>query len=118
MTEDTLDPRRAPAALSLALALALTVCTVAAFSPSLWGEFIYDDVLLVGESPATRSIPAALAHWMEPYWAFDDPDAASQRGLWPPMTSLALAVGRAAADGDPFGFHLVSITLHHIATMA
>ena len=118
MTEEALDPRRAPAALSLALALALAVCTVAAFSPSLWGEFIYDDVLLVGESPATRSIPAALAHWMEPYWAFDDPDAASQRGLWRPMTSLALAVGRAAADGDPFGFHLVSITLHLLATLA
>lgn len=118
MTDATLDTPRAPAALRLALALAVTVCTVAAFSPSLWGEFIYDDVLLVGESPATRSIPAALAHWMEPYWGFDDPDAAAQRGLWRPMTSLALAVGRAASDGDPFGFHLVSLTLHLLATLA
>lgn len=118
VTNTTTDTSRAPAALSLALALALTLITLGAFSPSLWGDFIYDDVLLVGESPATQSIPAALAHWMEPYWGFDEPDAASQRGLWRPMTSLALAVGRAAAGGDPFGFHLVSLTLHLLATLA
>jgi len=104
--------------LRLALALGLTLVTVAAFSPSLWGEFVYDDVLLVGESPATRSIPAAFAHWLEPFWGFDAPDAASQRGLWRPMTSLALATGRALAGGDPFGFHLVSVTLHALAVLA
>lgn len=118
MTTNAYEKPPAPAALRLALASALALLTAVTFSPSLWGAFIYDDVLLVGESPATQSISAAFAHWMEPYWAFDDPDAASQRGLWRPMTSLALAMGRAAADGDPFGFHLVSVALHLLATLA
>ena len=106
------------AGLRLALALALTALTIGVFSPSLWGQFVYDDVLLVGESPATQSVPAALAHWFEPYWGFDDPDAASQRGLWRPMTSLALAIGRAVSGGDPFGFHAVSLALHVLAVLA
>ncbi len=118
MTTEAQESRRAAASLRLALAFALSLITAVTFSPSLWGEFVYDDVLLVGDAPATQSISAALAHWMEPFWAFDDPDAAFQRGLWRPMTSLALATGRAAAGGDPFGFHLVSIVLHVLATLA
>ncbi len=118
MTRDLLQPAEGtPSSLRWVLALALAAAACALYMPSLSGELVYDDLLLVERSPATRSIGAALAHSLQPFYAFDQADSVIQRGLWRPMTSLLLAIGRTLAGGDPAGFHGVSLLLHVAATL-
>ncbi|MEM6671485.1 MAG: tetratricopeptide repeat protein [Planctomycetota bacterium] len=105
----------APRALTAVLALVLAVVTVGVFTPGMDGGFVYDDLLLVERAPATQSLGAAIEHWMEPYYAFAAPNEEVQRGLWRPLTSLAIAAGRTVAGGDPFGFHAVSLLVHVLA---
>ncbi len=109
---------RAPRGLIFALAALLAIVTSVLFSPGLQGTIVYDDILLVERAPATQSISAAFAHWMDPYWAFAAKDSVEQRGLWRPLTALVIAVGRTFGGGDPFGFHLVSLLIHIAATWA
>ncbi len=101
-----------PRSLALGLFALIAVATVGLYLPSLTGQLVYDDLPLIEAAPATQSIGAALERFMEPFWAFSQPDASLQRGVWRPMTSLALAVGRSLQGGDPLGFHLVSLLLH------
>ncbi|WP_145203212.1 tetratricopeptide repeat protein [Planctomycetes bacterium Poly30] len=107
----------APRPLVLALALLLIAATAALYVPSLSGELVYDDLPLIEQAPATRSIQAALQRFMEPFWEFNNQDSEVQRGVWRPLTSLALAVGRTIGGGAPFGFHLVSLLLHIAGTI-
>lgn len=102
----------APRALVLGLLALIALATAGLYLPSLTGKLVYDDLPLIEAAPATQSIGAALQHFMEPFWAFNQPDAELQRGVWRPLTSLALAVGRTLRGGDPMGFHLVSLLLH------
>ncbi len=96
----------------LGLLALIALATAGLYLPSLTGELVYDDLPLVEAAPATQSIGAALQNFMEPFWAFSQPDALEQRGVWRPMTSLALAVGRTLQGGEPLGFHIVSLLLH------
>ncbi|MEM6675990.1 MAG: tetratricopeptide repeat protein [Planctomycetota bacterium] len=92
--------------------------TAGLFTPGLEGSFVYDDRELVQRAPATQSVGDALESWMDPYWEFGAKDSATQRGLWRPLTSFALAVGRAVGGGRPLGYHLVSLLLHLAAVWA
>ena len=102
----------APRALVLGLLALIALATAGLYLPSLTGELVYDDLPLVQSAPSTQSIGAAFERFMEPFWAFSQPDAELQRGVWRPFTSLALAFGRTLQGGDPLGFHLVSLLLH------
>lgn len=107
---------------SLAVCLLLAVITTVLYASALSGELVYDDLTLVEQSPATQSLSAAYSHAMEPLYGFSNPGAEVQRGLWRPLTTFTLAVGRSVSDvfaGDnpaasdkALGFHLVSLLLH------
>ncbi|MEM8709835.1 MAG: hypothetical protein AAGG01_02700, partial [Planctomycetota bacterium] len=114
--------------LSLGLMLLLVLATIGLFLPSLDGALVYDDLPLIEVSPATQSIGAAVDHALEPFWAFNNPDSETQRGVWRPLTNLALAAGRAlnGVTGDPAyqvpggasGLHWISLLLHVVGTVA
>ncbi|MEM9379286.1 MAG: tetratricopeptide repeat protein [Planctomycetota bacterium] len=99
-------------ALRLVLTVLLVLITAGLFTPGLEGTFVYDDRELAQRAPATQSVEDALSGWMDPYWEFGAKDSETQRGLWRPLTSLALAVGRAVGGGRPLGYHIVSLLLH------
>ncbi len=111
---------------SLAVCLLLAVITSVLYGSALHGEFVYDDLTLVEQSPATQSMGAAVDYTMEPLYAFANPGAEVQRGLWRPLTILTLAAGRGVSEmfqGDlptasdkAFGFHLISLLLHIAAS--
>ena len=100
------------------LSLLLAAFVLGLYAGSLDGAFVYDDLLLVKEAPATQSIGGALQHVFDPYWQFANVESDLQRGLWRPLTSLALAVGKTLGGGEPFGYHLVSVLLHVAASVA
>ncbi|MFT6107850.1 MAG: tetratricopeptide (TPR) repeat protein [Planctomycetota bacterium] len=107
----------APRPLLLGLALLLIAATATLYLPSLAGELVYDDLPLIDQAPATQSIGAAFSHALEPFWAFNNQDSDVQRGVWRPITSLTLAIGRTLGGGSPLGFHLVSLLLHLAGTI-
>lgn len=98
--------------------LLIVLVTVFLYAGSLGGDFVYDDHKLALEAPAAQSIGAAFQHAFEPYWQFDNVDSTLQRGLWRPATSLLLAFGKTVASGDPAGYHVVSLALHVLASLA
>jgi len=99
--------------------LALVLLVVALVHASaLGGELVYDDLLLVGQNRALRSLaqlPDALG---AAYWSFLDADSAARIGYWRPLTTIALFVGQQLGGGAPWGFHLVSLLLHLASTAA
>lgn len=111
---------------SLAVCAFLAVVTAVLYGSAMDGELVYDDLTLVDQSPATQSFGAAYDRAMEPLYAFSNPGAEVQRGLWRPLTTFTLAAGRTLSDvfaGDQptasdraFGFHLVSLLLHIAAS--
>jgi tetratricopeptide (TPR) repeat protein len=99
------------------LAIALLVIALV-HAAALGGEFVYDDLLLVGQNPALRSLarlPEALG---AAYWGFLDADSAARIGYWRPLTTVALFLGHQLGGGSPAGFHAVSLLLHLAASAA
>ena len=90
----------------LAPALAALVAFVV-YTNTLSHQFVYDDLSVIVGNPRLHSI----ANWPEivtsPWWP---------RGLYRPFTSLTLAANWSLGPGAPFGFHLVNILLHAVAT--
>ncbi len=111
------DAPTAPVPFAFGWLALLAAATVALYFPSLGGDLVYDDLPLVKAAPATQSIGAAFEHMLEPFWAFNNAEGSEQRGVWRPLTSLALAIGRALPGGEPMGFHLLSLLLHVGSTL-
>jgi len=108
----------APAWLPWLTAAFLAACALALYLPTLDGGLLYDDITLVREAPATRSLGAALAAFLEPMFGYQD-GAEVARGIWRPLNVVWLALGGALSGEDSFaGHHLVSILTHVAAAVA
>ena len=103
------------AAWRLALALA---ATAALLWPSLSGEFVYDDLWLVAQNPAIRSLKTLPEALGGAYWDFIDTESAARIGYWRPLTAVFLHLGFRLGGGAAWGFHAVSLLLHLGATSA
>jgi tetratricopeptide (TPR) repeat protein len=103
------------AAWRLAIALA---ATAAALWPSLSGQFVYDDLWLVAQNPAIRSLKTLPAALGGAYWDFIDTQSAARIGYWRPLTAVFQHLGFRLGGGAAWGFHAVSLLLHLGATTA
>jgi len=99
------------------LAIALAATTIALW-PSLSGEFVYDDLWLVAQNPAIRSLKTLPEALGGAYWDFIDTESAARIGYWRPLTAIFLHLGFRLGGGAPWGFHAVSLLLHLGATSA
>lgn len=109
------DAAPAPRWLAPLLWLLMAAAALVVFAPGLEGAFVYDDLRLVARAPASQSIGAAFERFLEPLYAFEEPAADVQRGLWRPLTSTTFALGRTLGGGEPFAYHLISLALHLVA---
>jgi tetratricopeptide (TPR) repeat protein len=91
--------RRWPAALAVLLPLGLAL---AGYGRSLAGEFQFDDVRGIVESPVVRGFWA----WLEQASLLD------ALLLQRPLTTLTFAANYAAGRLDPLGYHAVDLALH------
>lgn len=91
---------------------AVLVVVVAAFAGALGGELVYDDLLLVARNRALGGLEPLMESLGRPHWDFVEPDQALRVGYWRPLALVALYIGRALGDGEPWGFHLLSLALH------
>ncbi len=92
--------------------LLLALITLAVYWPSLHGEFVYDDLILVQGNPLIQSFGNLGEAFSRPYWEGLDPDGPGVVGLWRPLTTVALMVGNALGGGSPLGFHWASLLAH------
>jgi protein O-mannosyl-transferase len=93
----------------------LVVSLVAAsiYANSLWNLFAYDDMYIVVNNPAVRSLRGLPAALRDPYW----PGALGvEQGLWRPATTVYLAVVFAIGGGSAWVFHLFNVIAHATAS--
>ncbi len=97
------------------LALALAAST-AALWPSLNGELVYDDLLLVARNPALMSANELARSFVSAHWDLPGESASAGEapivGYWRPLTMVALYVGRLVGGGAAWGHHAVSLAVH------
>ena len=98
--------------------LVVLAITAAVYAPSLAGELVYDDLLLIGRNPLITDLARLPSLIGRPYWDFIDPGASQQIGYWRPLAAAMHAVGWAMAQGEPWAFHALSVSLHLGATAA
>ena len=82
------------------------------FLPTARYAFVQDDLALVANNPAVRSIPAALGAWNDPYWPRQ-----TGAGLYRPATVTTFAVDWAIGRGRPGWFHVMNAVWHGLATV-
>jgi tetratricopeptide (TPR) repeat protein len=94
------------------------VATLAAMWPSLHGELVYDDLVIVARNPLITSIGQVPKLFSSGLWDFLDPNTAARIGYWRPLGSLTLMLGYAIGGIEPLAYHALSIAFHLAATAA
>ncbi len=98
--------------IALVSALVVALLAVVVYANSLSNGFAYDDDFIIkmrGLVHGLGSFPELLT---VPYWP-----PGFFAGLYRPLLLLSFAVDWAIWDGDPFGFHLVNVALHVVASV-
>ena len=90
------------------LAVAIAVVTIAAFGPSVSGEFVSDDTQSVRDNPLLRSLDGT--HLKAIFSSFDDSN-------YIPIKVLSLAIDRSLWGPSPTGFHVTNILLHVLCAL-
>jgi Flp pilus assembly protein TadD len=112
-SDDSLLRRRAAFGLGCVLLVVLGV-----WLRSLYGEFVYDDNLLIRRNPALSELanwPAVVGRGM---WSFLDAHDARHLGYWRPLAGTVLLFTNVLGHNSPLAFHWVAIVLHLAATAA
>lgn len=102
-------PARAQRTWRFVAPLLICAVTFAVYANSLQGEFVFDDLHSIVESPHVRRLwPLSSAMSGEP--------GSTVSGR--PIPALTFALNYAAGGLDVFGYHLVNVALHALAALA
>jgi protein O-mannosyl-transferase len=88
-------------------ALALVLATLAAWSTTFSGAFVFDDFSAIVENPTIRHL------W--PFWAAWQPQRMDLTVSGRPLLNFSLAVSHALSGLQPWGYHAVNLALHLLA---
>ncbi len=94
--------------ITAACAAAIVTCGLAAYSNSLRGPFVFDDLSSIVENPSIRSL------W--PIWPVFSPTGHGSTVQGRPLVNLSLAINYAVGGTDNVvGYHVVNMILHMLA---
>ena len=99
-------------------AFVIVLAVLFVYIPSLAGEFVYDDLLVIQQNPQITSLANLPTIFTSSYWDFLDADSASHVGYYRPLSVILLTVGHVLGDGDPWWFHFISVTTYILACLA
>ena len=85
------------------------ILTIGAFSPSLLGDFVWDDHAVITDNEQMRE--SALSLLTKPF------AAAKSRGYWRPLTALTLWLDYRIGQGSPLPFRLFNLIAHLISVL-
>ncbi len=83
---------------------------VALYLPSVWHQFVYDDLEIVVRHPLMHTIRTFPELVVSPYWY-------ATGKLYRPLTSLTLGIDWVVGNGSPVVSHGVNILLHAVVTV-
>ncbi len=119
MTPDSNAPTEARSGrASLLRAAGLVLAVLLVYWPSLRGEFVYDDLLIIQRNPQITSFAHLPQLFGSSYWDFLDPESASHVGYYRPLTMVLLTAGYVLGDGAPMVFHALSLLVYCLACLA
>lgn len=112
----TAPPRAVrPAAWAL---VGIALATLLVYARALGGEFVYDDLLVIQRNPLITSLANLPEIFSSSYWDFLDGEARSLVGYYRPLTMALLTLCWQVGDGEAWAFHLLSILVHALASIA
>ena len=100
---------RAQGVWRLVAPILICALTLAVYANSLHGEFVFDDLHSIVESPHVRRL------WPLPYAMSGEPGSTVSGR---PIPALTFALNFAAGGLDVFGYHLVNVLVHALAALA
>ena len=88
------------------------------FGRALFGELVYDDLLLIGSNPTLTSLANLPDTFGRGYWDFLAPGEAKSIGYWRPFPAMAHLLAWRLSGESVLALHLVSLLAHRVATLA
>jgi Flp pilus assembly protein TadD len=80
-----------------------------AYSNSLQGDFVYDDVFFIKEHPLIRDLSNVPTLFASAFW---EATSLPSKAFYRPLTVLSYALNFSVGGYEPFGYHLVNVLLH------
>ncbi|NBC40768.1 tetratricopeptide repeat protein [Corallococcus exiguus] len=97
-------------------AVAVVLAALAVYAPALTGGLVYDDYVLVEANPWIRSAAALGDIFTQQLFGFV-PSASASAAFYRPMTHVLLLAVHGVAGTAPWGYHLMSLLLHTVASL-
>lgn len=94
--------------------LAICFATIAAYSPSLRGEFILDDIPFVKDNPSVHGFQPAASYFLQEDGIIGDEVGRSHSGYYRPLTSLSYSMDYVLWGLKGAGFRTTNLLLHII----
>ncbi len=116
MSESADLERSKPSGLrSLALPVLVVLgVAITLYGPTLGHDFVYDDARFIRDNARLEQIGNPLDFFTDPVTV--DPSGGWE-GIYRPLRTLSFAVDRQIFGVDPFGYHLVNLVLHAVASV-
>jgi protein O-mannosyl-transferase len=94
------------------------VCALACacYVQSVSYAFVYDDTVQIVQNPRIRGFAALGSAFTENFWAFRS--AGTQTNYYRPLQTVAYMTGHALGGLSPVPYHLISLFLHVLASLA
>jgi len=83
---------------------------VALYLPSVWHQFVYDDLEIVARHPLMHTVRTFPELVVSPYWF-------ATGKLYRPLTSLTLGIDWVLGSGSPVMSHVMNVLLHAVVTV-
>jgi Flp pilus assembly protein TadD len=80
-----------------------------AYSNSLQGEFVYDDVYFIKENPLIRDLTNVPTIFTSSFW---ESSRFPMKSFYRPLVVLSYALNFSLGGFEPFGYHLTNVLLH------
>ncbi|RUO90021.1 tetratricopeptide repeat protein [Corallococcus sp. AB018] len=96
--------------------MAVVLAALAVYAPALTGGLVYDDYVLVEANPWIRSAAALGDIFTQQLFGFV-PSASASAAFYRPMTHVLLLAVHGVAGTAPWGYHLMSLLLHTVASL-
>ncbi len=94
---------------------ATLLCTVSYYN-GLYGELVHDDIFAIRDNSDLRPSTSWTQLWRDDFWGEPMSSPTSHKS-YRPITVLTFRLNYILHELEPFGYHVVNVGLHIVATM-
>lgn len=101
---------------NLSLVIMATILCVASYHNALHGELVHDDIFAIRDNADIRPSTPVTQLWVNDFWGESMSSPTSHKS-YRPITVLTFRLNYLLHELESFGYHLVNLVLHIIATL-